>query len=129
MIRGKKPNRDLSEFDLFGSLLLVGGSTSILVGVSWGGIQFPWTNLAVLVPTAAGLAALGVFCLWDVYHSRHPLMSHVLSKDKSLLAASTAAFSQGLLVLSVPFDIENTLTATVILCALLSDVLFFRTPL
>jgi hypothetical protein len=45
----------VQQIDWLGSFLFIGGTTSFLIGVSWGGIQFKWASAQTLAPILAGL--------------------------------------------------------------------------
>lgn len=64
----------LREVDYLGSLLSVASSTSFLIGISWGGSQFPWDSFQTLGPLIIGLAGLAAFCVWEGYFATHPLV-------------------------------------------------------
>jgi MFS family permease len=51
----------LKDFDWLSATLFVGSLTAGLVGISWGGVQFPWTSAATLLPIAGGASCLVVF--------------------------------------------------------------------
>lgn len=53
--------RRTNEVDWLGAFMFVGSLTACLVGISWGGIQFPWKSPATLVPIALGSSCLAVF--------------------------------------------------------------------
>ncbi|KAF2216152.1 hypothetical protein CERZMDRAFT_64621 [Cercospora zeae-maydis SCOH1-5] len=46
----------LSSVDWIGSGAFITGMTAFLVGVTWGGTQYPWSSAATLVPLIVGLA-------------------------------------------------------------------------
>lgn len=42
-------------------LLFIAGSTSVVLGITWGGQPYDWASAAVLVPLLVGLALLALF--------------------------------------------------------------------
>ncbi|SMR54784.1 unnamed protein product [Zymoseptoria tritici ST99CH_3D1] len=64
VLRYKRPEstfeEKLSKIDWIGSFAFIFGMTTFLVGLSWGGSQYPWSSAATLVPLILGLAT--VFC-------------------------------------------------------------------
>jgi MFS family permease len=64
----------LKEVDYIGSLLFVTSSTAFLIGISWGGTQFPWNSFHTLVPLILGIVGLFAFFVWEIYFAPHPLI-------------------------------------------------------
>lgn len=63
--REESPTLRLSEIlwacDPIGSLLFVGGTTLVLLGLNWASGSYPWHNTHVAVPLAIGLLCLVLF--------------------------------------------------------------------
>jgi MFS family permease len=51
----------LSSLDWLGNAVFVGGSSPVLIALSWAGGKYTWSSYQVLVPLIVGLAALGAF--------------------------------------------------------------------
>lgn len=88
----------LKRTDWVGAFLFVGGMTSFLVGLSWGGIQHPWKSLATLGPIVVGLGTLALFLGWQVYAKEHTLLPMSIFYNISALAAFYSALINGLIV-------------------------------
>lgn len=88
----------LKRTDWIGAVLFVGGMTSFLVGLSWGGIQHPWKSAATLAPIILGLLCLVVFFCWQVYAKENTLLPMSLFQNRSSLAAFYSALINGLIV-------------------------------
>lgn len=55
----------VSEMDYVGLLLFIAGCTLFLVGLSFGGRQYPWKHAAVVTPIIAGFMLLVLLFVWD----------------------------------------------------------------
>ena len=44
---------------------MIAGTTLAIVGLTFGGAQFPWVSAQVLAPLIIGLALIGVFLLYE----------------------------------------------------------------
>jgi MFS family permease len=88
----------LKETDWIGALVFLGGMTSVLVGLSWGGIQHPWDSAATLAPIILGLFALVAFGLWQLYAKPHSLLPLSIFCNWSAIAAFYCAMINGLIV-------------------------------
>lgn len=88
----------LKHTDWLGAFLFIGSMTSFLVGLSWGGIQHPWTSAATLAPIIVGLAGLGLFIVWQCYKKEHTLLPMRIFYNWSAGAAFYCALINGLVV-------------------------------
>jgi MFS family permease len=95
----------LKRTDWIGAAIFVGGMTSFLVGLSWGGIQHPWKSTATLAPIIAGLLALVVFAWWQCFARPHSLLPISIFRNWSAIAAFYCALANGLVV-SICYHIE-----------------------
>ena len=59
----KMAKRRDHSIDYLGAGLLAGGTGAILLGLIWGGRQYPWASWQVIGALVAGLAVLGLFAL------------------------------------------------------------------
>ncbi|KAF2035075.1 MFS general substrate transporter [Setomelanomma holmii] len=88
----------LKRTDWTGIVLFVGGMTSFLVGLSWGGIQYPWKSAATLAPIIVGLFGIVVFGCWQQYAMPHSLLPMSVFYNWSAIAAFYCALVNGLLL-------------------------------
>jgi MFS family permease len=95
----------LKQTDWIGVVVFIGGMTSFLVGLSWGGIQHPWNSAATLTPIIAGLLALVAFLFWQRFAQPHSLLPMSIFYNWSAIAAFYCALVNGLIV-SHPFQPE-----------------------
>jgi MFS family permease len=86
----------LKQTDWIGAFLFLGGMTSFLVGLSWGGVQHPWTSAATLAPIITGLAAILVFGWWQHFAKPHSLLPMSIFYNWSIIAAFYCALVNGL---------------------------------
>ncbi|KAF2818241.1 MFS general substrate transporter [Ophiobolus disseminans] len=85
------------RMDWLGALLFVGGLTSFLVGISWGGTQYPWTSAATLAPTIIGALGCVAFVVWQVHIKPDSLLPMSLFGNASAIAAFYCALVNGFL--------------------------------
>lgn len=64
---------DLNRLDLVGGALSVVSLCLGLLGLHWGGNDYPWSSAQVLCPVLIGLFFALLFGLWEKYGARHPL--------------------------------------------------------
>jgi hypothetical protein len=50
-------------------------TTSVVIGLTWGGVQYPWSSGRVLLPLVVGLIGLVVFIIYEIYFCKPPVVS------------------------------------------------------
>jgi Fungal trichothecene efflux pump (TRI12) len=63
------------HFSCRGNFLVTGSTTSVVIGLTWGGVQYPWSSGQVLSPLAVGLIGLVVFIIYEIYFIKPPVVS------------------------------------------------------
>lgn len=84
--------------DWVGGFLFVASTCSFLIGVTWGGSEYPWTSWRTLVPIFIGFAGVVVTIGWERLGAFRPFLRLELFNSYSALAAYIGAALQGLLV-------------------------------
>lgn len=65
----------LAEMDYLGLFLFTAGCTSFLIGINFGGRQYPWMSAAVIAPLVAGGVLLIILAFWECYADlKYPLL-------------------------------------------------------
>ncbi|KAI0051607.1 MFS general substrate transporter [Auriscalpium vulgare] len=82
----------LRRMDWFGNLLIISSSTSVVIALTWGGIEFPWTSARVLVPLILGLLGLIAFIV--------PLM---LVPDRTAFSGYAQNFLMGVVLATIAY--------------------------
>lgn len=78
---GKTKMQLVKEMDFVGLLLGVAGCVLFLLGVNWGGRQYPWNSAAVIGTMVVGVVCLIALGFWEVYAPLpYPLMPPRLFK-------------------------------------------------
>lgn len=86
----------LADFDWLGSCLFIASSTSLLIGLSWGGHQYPWDGYKTLIHLCLGAGGLLSTVLWEVSLSKEPFIRRTILRDRSLMTAYLCTLIQGL---------------------------------
>ena len=88
----------LRSIDWFGQIIFVAGLSSLLIGLSWGGVQFSWSSYHTLVPLCLGVVGIVVTGLWEYFGATHPFLHLAVLKNRSLMAIYAATIVQGITV-------------------------------
>lgn len=71
-VDGKTKRQQLMELDYIGIVLFVAGCVLFLIGLSWGGVAYPWVSGHVLGTLLSGVVTLVVFGIYG----KAPFVSH-----------------------------------------------------
>jgi hypothetical protein len=58
-----------------GNILIIGSVTSLVIGLTWGGVRYPWSSVHVLLPLSFGLVGLSLFVIYEFYFCKPPVVS------------------------------------------------------
>lgn len=73
----------ISRIDYLGGFLSVTGFALFLLGISWGGYQYPWRSAAVISTMTIGLAMIVGFFVWEKI-TKYPMIPGYLFKNKRI---------------------------------------------
>ncbi|KAG9203476.1 hypothetical protein G6514_002843 [Epicoccum nigrum] len=100
-------SQKLKQTDWIGAIIFIGSFTSFLIGLSFGGVQHPWTSAATLAPLIVGVAGIAAFLGWQVYKKPHSLLPMSIFYNWSAISAFYCAMINGLVLFTalyyVPF--------------------------
>ncbi|KAJ7474651.1 iron permease [Mycena galericulata] len=82
----------LAKVDWLGNAIVVAGTTLAVIGMTWGGVRYPWASAQVLAPLIIGLVLLVIF---GIYEAKIPVSPRipldVVGNRTSLSALLTTA--------------------------------------
>lgn len=84
--------------DWIGAGLFISSTCSFLIGITWGGTQFPWSSWRTIVPIVLGAAGVAATLCWERFGASQPFLRVWLFKEHAAIAAYACAVIQGLLV-------------------------------
>jgi hypothetical protein len=90
----------LARVDWVGGFLFTAGTTSFLIGISWGGVQYPWKSARVLTPIIIGIFGVVLCVLWERFAAQEPILRPSLFSSPSAVLMYICALFQGLIVSS-----------------------------
>jgi MFS family permease len=88
----------LLRVDWLGGFLFISSLTTFLIGLTWAGVQFPWSDYRTLVPLVLGVFGIGGSLTWEHFGAREPFLRRSLFYETSAIAAYICALTQGLVV-------------------------------
>lgn len=96
----------IKNFDVIGSITLIGGTTCLLLGISWGGNNFPWSDSRVIGCFVGGIVLLVIFVVWE-HWAKDPFMPPVFLKSRAVVAILFAEFFYGTNLLGMMYYVPQ----------------------
>lgn len=112
--------------DWLGGFLFVSSTCSFLIGLTWGGLEYPWSSWRTLVPIIVGSAGVVATIIWEYRAASNPFLRLNLFSSYAALGACTGAMLQGLLVRllnELRYDFPTLTQSLDVLRALLHTIL------
>ncbi|EEA23758.1 hypothetical protein TMatcc_006831 [Talaromyces marneffei ATCC 18224] len=94
--------RSLKRVDFSGNVLLVAAITSILLALTWGGGEHPWSSWRTILPLVLGLLGLPLFLLYET-RVPEPTTPLRLFSNRTSLVGLWCAFLHNMLVFWILF--------------------------
>ncbi|GJE93488.1 MFS general substrate transporter [Phanerochaete sordida] len=91
----------LARVDWFGNLIVIAGSTLAIVGLTFGGIRFPWDSAQVLAPLIIGLALIVVFLIYEGKVPKEPTIPWEVLSNRTTIGGYLATLIHGIVSISI----------------------------
>lgn len=75
----------IAKIDFSGNTIFIASTVSVLIGITWGGVVYPWSSYKVIVPLILGFVGLGLFVTYEGNICKNP------SLPKEIIINRTAA--------------------------------------
>ncbi|CAK5284765.1 unnamed protein product [Mycena citricolor] len=106
-VRLKTPSGTLREklgrIDYAGNVLVVGATTSAVLALTWGGIQFGWGSAQVLAPLILGLVGLVAFMVYETFVASNPLVPFDVVSTMTGFSGHTQNFLTWLVLMTLTY--------------------------
>ena len=90
----------LKAIDWIGVITITGGTVMFLLGLEYGGVQYPWSSATVVCLIVFGLVTITLFFLNEWKLAKYPMMPLRLFSRRSNLASLTVCFIHGFVFIS-----------------------------
>jgi len=86
----------IGQIDFVGGFLSIAGMLLFMMGMQWGGYQYPWSSAHVLAPLILGVVFIVAFCVWEARFAKFPMFPKRLRRDPRILSLTLViAFISG----------------------------------
>lgn len=93
----------VKAIDWSGSMLIVGGTLMLLLGLNFGGLTFSWSSATVINLLVFGTFATFLFIINEWKIVKYPVMPPRLFRSKSSVGAFVVCFCHGFVMLGVAY--------------------------
>ena len=81
-----------------GNILVIGSTTSALLALTWGGIQYPWDSAHVLVPLIIGFVGIFAWVLYEIMVPLEPTIPFRLLSNRTSISGYIGTALQGFII-------------------------------
>ncbi|KAE8342031.1 hypothetical protein BDV24DRAFT_162912 [Aspergillus arachidicola] len=85
----------IKAIDFFGAFLALGSTAVLLLGLTWGGGEYPWASAHVIATIVVGSAVAVGFVLWQWKGATYPLVPMHIFKSRIVNGACLTMFING----------------------------------
>ena len=82
-------------------MIIIAGTTLAIVGLTWGGTRYPWTDVRVLAPLIIGLVTMGAFVLYEIYVPQYPSIPFKAIANRTSASGFATASVHGVASISI----------------------------
>ncbi|KAF7797451.1 hypothetical protein EIP86_008648 [Pleurotus ostreatoroseus] len=90
----------LKRVDWVGNFIIIAGSTLSIVGITFGGIQFPWVSAQVLAPLIIGIVVIILFILYEKHVPSEPAIPWEVLSNRTTLGGYLTTMTHGIMMMS-----------------------------
>ncbi|KAJ7658380.1 iron permease [Mycena polygramma] len=91
----------LAQVDWIGNFIAMIGTGLALIGMTWGGIRYPWYSVAVITPLILGLVFLCGFVVYEIKVAPHPTIPKDVASDRTSLSGLLTTAGHSIVSISV----------------------------
>lgn len=90
----------LGLVDITGNVLFLGSSISLMLGLSLGGISYPWADARTIIPIVVGGIGLLATGFYEKFYATNPMINVRTFANSSAIAAQLQNVIQGIVVMA-----------------------------
>ncbi|KAI0799693.1 iron permease [Irpex lacteus] len=103
--------QQFQRMDWLGSAIVIGGTAAFLLALSWGGVQFPWSDPRTLVPLVVGIIALLGFMIYERSYAKDPIIPWSVFVNRSSVMGYIGTAIHGIVMYTLNYNIPVYLQA------------------
>ena len=112
----------LKMVDWAGGFAFTTSLSAILIAISSGGVDYPWSSWHIIVPLTLGLTGLIATALYERYAAKNPFLQRSLFPNLSAATTYLSGFFQGLLLFMITYYVTFYFSSAKLASPLMSGV-------
>jgi len=93
----------LKRMDWVGNSIVVASTTSVVIALTWAGIQFAWSSARVLVPLILGFLGLAGFLVYEACFPQYPLIPVTIFNSHTVFSGYAQNFFNGVVLAALSY--------------------------
>ncbi|KAJ8481491.1 hypothetical protein ONZ51_g5965 [Trametes cubensis] len=102
----------ITQMDWTGISVMIGSTISILLAITWGGLQFPWASGHVLAPLIIGAIGILTFFVLEMLWLKGPTVPRFFFTSRTTLSGYLGTFFHGIVSLAAVYYLPVYFQAT-----------------
>ncbi|EKM52846.1 uncharacterized protein PHACADRAFT_149773 [Phanerochaete carnosa HHB-10118-sp] len=94
-----------------GNVLIISSSSSVVLGLTWGGVRYAWSSARVIVPLVVGLVGMTIFVLYEAKATKNPIIPVSLLSNRTSLSGYIQTFICPVVILAAIYFVPTYLQA------------------
>ncbi|KAF8321090.1 MFS general substrate transporter [Clavulina sp. PMI_390] len=119
----------LRQIDWIGNLAIIGSTASIILALTWGGVQYSWTAPHVIIPLILGGVGIAAFLVYEFTIAKHPIVPMRLFGNRTSLSGYAIVFFHGVAMTLVVYYLPTYFQGAKGASAIRSGILLFPTAI
>ncbi|KAJ3481251.1 hypothetical protein NLI96_g7790 [Meripilus lineatus] len=95
----------LARVDWFGNLIIIAGTTLSILGLTWGGVRYPWSSAHVLAPLVIGLSLVAAFIVYEATIPQSPTIPFKVLTNRTTIGGYISTMTHGITSISIIYYI------------------------
>lgn len=91
----------MKRLDWVGNFMIIASSSACVIGLTWGGVKFPWSSAHVLCPLIIGIVGIVLFLVYEALVAREPLVPFSLVSNRTSLSGYLQTFLAPVVVVAL----------------------------
>ncbi|ANB12839.1 Vba5p [Sugiyamaella lignohabitans] len=88
----------IKRIDIIGISVFTASMTSLLLGITFGGVNFPWNSYHVLLPLILGVVGFAGFCVYEYKVPKDPMIRLAVFSNRSAFIGYIQVLIHGLIL-------------------------------
>ncbi|KAI0327034.1 iron permease [Cubamyces sp. BRFM 1775] len=93
----------IMQMDWTGIIVMVGSTISILLALTWGGLQFPWASGHVLAPLIIGAIGISMFFILEIFWLKGPTVPRFFFTNRTTFSGYLGTIFHGIGFMAVVY--------------------------